>query len=217
MVYVIPGNPTGIWALDVNTDASAQTPTLVVDIVGQGELRSPFYWSPDCSAFLANGYRSADTNDGSTNVVHVDAATGALTRVSQHGSNGKTLAQDANYAACSGSGCSTSKNGGLSGQMGFLADGSVWFESNRDVWKDSMGMVMGTATVLRWDPANPTAFDQLTTYTGAKPWAVSKDGSRYAVANGSTVQIFDASDAVVATSDFDFNAANLPGYMRFVP
>lgn len=98
-----------------------------------------------------------------------------------------------------------------------MPDGSVWFESNRDQWRDSGGANQGAALILRWDPSSPTAFTALASYTGPKPWALSRDGTRYSVASGNTVQVFDDSDALVATSDFDFNSANVAGFMRFVP
>ncbi len=218
-LYVVstgPGSPGGVWKVDPTSDA-AQTPTLVVAIDQQDKMNGPIYWNRDCSAFVTQGFRSGGTNEDSTNVAWFDVASGKLTQISEHAVPGaKTLAQQENYASC-GNSCTIARNGGTTEKMGFLADGSIWFTSNRDVFRDNKGASQGAEQILVFNPKSPAAFADLTALSGSAARAISRDGAYTAVLNGESVEVLDDDGMRVVLSEAAFNAANGAGFMRFVP
>jgi hypothetical protein len=206
-----------VWKVDPTADAT-QTPEKVKDIPGGNALNGPVVWKPDCSGFLSVGYRSGNTNLASDNVAYFGLVEGTLKQLSFHYGNtkGMTLAQSINLPSCGGPNCAIAKNGGTLEKMGFLPNGHVWFDSNRDVWRNDTGANQGDPKVLRADPAANQEFADLAVLTGARARAVTRDGAYTAVVNGQRIEVLDAQGAKVAESSEDFNGANVPGFMRFV-
>lgn len=215
-ILVLPATG-GVWKIDPNLDET-QTPVKVEDIPDRDDLNGPMYWNRDCTGFIAQGYRSNGTNDGSDNLGYYALGSDTLTQLSQHYGNtrGMTLAQDTNFPGCTGTGCVIAKNGGTTEKMGFLPSGVVWFDSNRDMWRDADNDFHGAVSVLQIDPTSGQAFADLQTLEEPRVRAVSRDGNFYAVINGDSIEVLDASDTRVVLSSDDFNAANVPGFMRFV-
>ena len=215
-IFVLPTSG-GVWKIDPTLDAT-QTPEKVKDIPDQGQLNGPIYWNRDCSGFVAQGYRSENTNEGSVNLAYFSLAAGTLKQLSQHYGNkkGMTLAQSNNHPSCTGTGCVTARNGGTTDKVGFLPSGHIWFASNRDVWRDAGNAFQGSENVLLADPSGAQAFADLADHEGPLVRAVSRDGMRSAVINGTSIEVLDEGGARITPSSPDFNAANVPGFMRFV-
>ena len=215
-IYVLPTSG-GVWKIDPTLDAT-QTPEKVKDIPNQAQLNGPIYWNRDCSGFVAQGYRSENNNEGSVNFAYFSMSAGTLKQLTQHYGNAKgmTLAQSNNHSSCTGTGCVKARNGGTTDKMGFLPNGHLWFTSNRDMWRDSGNAFQGSEKVLSVDPIGNQAFADLAVYDGPLVRAVSRDGKRSAVLNAGSIEVLDEGGARITLSTPDFNAANSPGFMRFV-
>jgi hypothetical protein len=212
-VYVV--GMGSVWKVDPTLDAT-QTPEKVTDIAPADELNGPIYWKSDCSAFVAQGFRSGDTNEDAVNTAWLSVETGTLTQISEYGPKNMTLAQQTNFAGCVGTGCVTAKSGGTAEKMGWLENGSIWFSSNRDVWRDNANAFQGMEQLFGYDPAAPAAFADLTVYDSPPVRAVSRDGAYHAIVSGESIEVLDAQGTRLVLSDAVFNAANSPGFMRFI-